>query len=387
MRSPNFRAQMASKGHVEIEIYDMIGPAWYGMIDETVVSNAMKEVGDFDRITVRINSPGGDAYSGLAIFNLLRDQKVPVNVIVDGVAASAASIVAMAGTNVRIPKSAILMIHDPWTIALGDVQAMQKAIDQLAVVKKAAVAAYAAKTGMAESEIAKLMSDETWMTGEEAVAKKFADSIGHEVSPPAEPLPQQSIQLPYRRAPSNFRSLVAMSAAAPPVSKDDPMTTATPAAPPAAPETPPTAPTAPVAAPQMTATPAATPAPPVAQVVDVPATVQMAIATERKRVADITAMCARANCTDRAQKWINDGTAVSDVQNALFDVLCANRPPVGGDATGGPQMAIGDDKLKAEYAEGRQVYMANGITEEQFIKSRRIDLGLEQLVIGGAAAK
>lgn len=386
MRAPQFNVRMAAPKHVVIELYDMIGPAFLGMIDETVVSRAIKEAGAVDEITMRINSEGGDAFAGLAIYNLLKEQKVPVNIVVDGIAASAASLPVMAGTNVRIPKSAMLMIHDPATMTFGGVHDHQNGIKNLETTKRAVLAAYASKTGLTEDRLSQMMTDETWMTGEEAVSMKFADSVGGEV-PTASAAAGETAKprMQFRNAPPQFFNLVAMTAAQFP--KGDPMTTATPAAPPAAPETPPTAPAAPVAASQMAAPPAATPAPPVAQVVDVPATVQMAIATERKRVADITAMCTRANCTDRAQKWINDGTAVSDVQNALFDVLCANRPPVGGDAVGGPQMSGVDDKLKAEYAQGRQVYMTNGITEEQFIKSRRIDLGLDQLVIGGAVAK
>lgn len=378
MKTPVLNVRMAAPKHVELEIYDDIGPAWAGMIDESVVASALKGAGEYSEITVRINSPGGSAYSGLAIFNLLRDQNVPVNIIVDGVAASAASLIAMAGTNVRIPKSALLMIHDPATLAWGGEEDLQNAINQLKAVKKASVAAYATKTGLSEDVIAQMMAEETWLTGEEAVSQKFADTLTAETAKSAKPAPQNALPVRYRRAPENFLNLVAMSAAAQPVSKESEMTTATLAAPPA--ET--AAPVLETAASVPVATSAT---PPVAQVVDVNGQVQTAIANERKRVADITAMCNRAGCTDRAQNWINNGTSVSDVQNALFDVLCTNRPPVGGESAGGPIAATGDERFKQEYAASRDIYMQNGVTEEAYIKSRRIDMGLEILKVGQPA--
>jgi ATP-dependent Clp protease protease subunit len=128
-------------------------------------------------ITVWINSPGGDCVAAAQIYNMLMDYKGNVTVKIDGIAASAASVIAMAGTKVLISPVGMLMIHNPATIAMGDHNEMQKAIDMLAEVKESIINAYEIKTGMSRNKIARLMEEETWMDANKAIELGFADDV------------------------------------------------------------------------------------------------------------------------------------------------------------------------------------------------------------------
>lgn len=128
-------------------------------------------------ITLWINSPGGDVFAAAQIYNMLMDYPWDVTVKIDAIAASAASVIAMAGTKVCMSPVAMLMIHNPATIAIGDSEEMQKAIDMLSEVKESILNAYEIKTGLSRSKISKLMDAETWMNAKEATKLGFADEI------------------------------------------------------------------------------------------------------------------------------------------------------------------------------------------------------------------
>ena len=128
-------------------------------------------------ITVWINSPGGDCVAAAQIYNMLMDYKGNVTVKIDGIAASAASVIAMAGTKVCVSPVSMMMIHNPATIAFGDSAEMQKAIDMLAEVKESIINAYQLKTGLSRAKLSKLMEAETWMSAHKAVELGFADDI------------------------------------------------------------------------------------------------------------------------------------------------------------------------------------------------------------------
>ena len=128
-------------------------------------------------ITVWINSPGGDCVAAAQIYNMLMDYKGNVTVKIDGIAASAASVIAMAGTEVLMSPVSMLMIHNPMTVAMGDAAEMEKAIDMLASVKESIINAYEIKTGMSRAKISHLMDDETWMDANKAVELGFADDV------------------------------------------------------------------------------------------------------------------------------------------------------------------------------------------------------------------
>lgn len=128
-------------------------------------------------ITVWINSPGGDCVAAAQIYNMLMDYKGDVTVKIDGIAASAASVIAMAGTKVLMSPVSMMMIHNPATIAFGDHAEMQKAIDMLAEVKESIINAYEIKTGLSRAKLAHLMDAETWMDANKAVELGFADDV------------------------------------------------------------------------------------------------------------------------------------------------------------------------------------------------------------------
>lgn len=128
-------------------------------------------------ITVWINSPGGDCVAAAQIYNMLSNYKGKVTVKIDGIAASAASVIAMAGDTVLVSPVSMLMIHNPATIAWGDHAEMQKAIDMLAEVKESIINAYVLKTGLSRPKLSHLMDAETWMDANKAVELGFADEI------------------------------------------------------------------------------------------------------------------------------------------------------------------------------------------------------------------
>ena len=138
-------------------------------------------------ITLWVNSPGGNVFAAAEIYTMLRDYPGSVTVRIASIAASAASVVAMAGNLVQISPTGMLMVHDPSTIAMGNARDMEKAISTLNEVKESIINAYAFKTGLSRNRISKLMSDETWLNAKKAVELGFADEILFEAKKPQEP--------------------------------------------------------------------------------------------------------------------------------------------------------------------------------------------------------
>ncbi|KKK61287.1 hypothetical protein LCGC14_3015850, partial [marine sediment metagenome] len=166
----------------EILIYEQIGKSWF---DDSGIE-AKKFVQDLRKLDVkvidlRINSPGGNLFDGNAIYNALRSHSATINVFIDGVAASIASVIAMSGNTIEMPENAMMMIHDPQGMVMGTAADMMKVADVLDKMKVGIVAAYRDKTEMDDADIAELMTDETWMTAEEAVKWGFADKMTERV--------------------------------------------------------------------------------------------------------------------------------------------------------------------------------------------------------------
>jgi ATP-dependent protease ClpP protease subunit len=162
----------------EVMIYDEIGA--YGVSAKAFLAELGDIPGD-GALTVRINSPGGSVFDAVAIYNALKRHHGPVTVWIDGLAASAASYVAMAGDEVVMPENAFLMIHDPSGMVLGtagDMRAMAEALDK---IKGSLVTGYVAKSGAADEDIAALMAKETWFDATEAVELGFADRLAEPV--------------------------------------------------------------------------------------------------------------------------------------------------------------------------------------------------------------
>lgn len=174
----NFKNISASEG--ELTLYgDISESSWYGdTISSKQFAKDLKSLGDIKSLVVRINSGGGDVFAGHAIYAMLKDHPANVVVKIDGLAASAASVIAMAGDEIVIPSSSFMMIHNPAADSRGEAKDFLKMAETLNVIKDGIVNAYVAKSGKDKKVISKMMDDQTWMTGEVAVEEGFADSVG-----------------------------------------------------------------------------------------------------------------------------------------------------------------------------------------------------------------
>lgn len=169
-----FRIENAAESDsAEIYIYDAIH--WFGVDVNELVDQLRRTKAS--TLHVRINSPGGDVFDGVAIYNALIRHDARVVVHVDGLAASIASVIAMAGDEIRMHEGSMMMIHDPWMIAIGPASEMRDAADLLDKVGRSISGIYEKRTGMSRDEISELMAAETWMDPEEAREKGFADKL------------------------------------------------------------------------------------------------------------------------------------------------------------------------------------------------------------------
>ncbi|HCG1352051.1 TPA: Clp protease ClpP, partial [Pseudomonas aeruginosa] len=162
-----------------ITIYEPIGYDWWTGEGVTAkrIAGALRAIGGDVDVTVNINSPGGDVFEGLAIYNLLREHKGKVTVNIIGLAASAASFIAMAGDEIRIGRAAFLMIHNAWLIAMGNRNDLREIADWLEPFDMTLADIYAQRTGIDIDDIVKQMDAETWIGGREAVDKGWADAF------------------------------------------------------------------------------------------------------------------------------------------------------------------------------------------------------------------
>lgn len=174
----DIRAAAKEGSDATIFILEPIGIDWWTGegVTSKQVANALRSIGKKD-VTVAINSPGGDYFEGLAIYNMLREHPAKVTVKVVGIAASAASVIAMAGDEVQIARAGFMMIHNAWVVAAGDRHALRDVAAWLEPFDAAAVNIYSARTGIDPKEIGKMLDRETWVGGAEAVDKGFADSL------------------------------------------------------------------------------------------------------------------------------------------------------------------------------------------------------------------
>lgn len=160
-----------------ISVFDVIGADWYGDgVTASRIAAALRAIGGAD-VTVNINSPGGDMFEGLAIYNLLREYDGKVTVKVLGLAASVASIIAMAGDEVQIGRGAFLMIHNCWVYAMGNRHDLAQVAADMEPFDKAMNDIYGARTGLSSEAIEAMMNAETYIGGSDAVEKGFADRL------------------------------------------------------------------------------------------------------------------------------------------------------------------------------------------------------------------
>lgn len=166
----------ARSDEATITIYDVIGNDEFGGVSAKRIASALRAIGPRD-VTVNINSPGGDVFEGIAIYNLLRDHPYQVTVRVVGLAASAASIVAMSGDRIEMARASFMMIHNVWVLAIGNRNDLREIADWIEPFDDALADVYATRTGMEKKAVAKLMDKETWMNGSQAIDNGFADGL------------------------------------------------------------------------------------------------------------------------------------------------------------------------------------------------------------------
>lgn len=211
------RAAANESGVGELLLYGLIGPddgmGW--LFDEITPKDFaadLEALGEISELRVFINSEGGDVFAGQAIHSMLKRHSAHVTVYVDGLAASIASVVAMAGDRVVMPSNAMMMVHSPWTIAAGNAGEFRKMAETLDQVRESLIAAYQGKTSMDREELLGLLEAETWMTAEEAVEFGFADEVEESKQIAAALVGDKRVEINgvtfdlgrFRNAPMNF---------------------------------------------------------------------------------------------------------------------------------------------------------------------------------------
>lgn len=173
-----FSAAAKANGDLEIEVLDVIGSGFFFEgITAKSIQRTLKANPNAKTIRVLINSPGGSAFDGIAIKNLLEAHSARVEVEVLGWAASAASVIAMAGDSIKMREGSMMMIHRAWSFAIGDSEAMQAEADALTKLDESILDIYTRRTAGDRTEIQELVRKETWMTAGEAVERGFADEV------------------------------------------------------------------------------------------------------------------------------------------------------------------------------------------------------------------
>lgn len=161
-----------------IDIFDMIGSDWFGDgFTAKRMSAALRSIGEETDVIININSPGGDIFEAATIYNLIAQHKGNVKINILGLAASAASVIAMAGDTVTISKLGFLMIHNAWSVVMGNKDDLREAADVLEQFDASILAAYAARVTLDEKKLVKMMNDETWIGADDALEFGFADEV------------------------------------------------------------------------------------------------------------------------------------------------------------------------------------------------------------------
>lgn len=157
---------------------DISSSTWWGdEVTPSAFAQDLKGLGDISVLNIYINSGGGDVFAGLAIYSMLKRHPAQKNVYIDGLAASIASVIAMAGDTVYMPKNAMLMIHKAWTMAIGNANDLRKLADDMDKIDQSILTTYQDKTGLEPEKITEMVNAETWLTAEETVTLGFADVI------------------------------------------------------------------------------------------------------------------------------------------------------------------------------------------------------------------
>jgi ATP-dependent Clp protease, protease subunit len=170
----------AESNEADMYLYGSIGSGWFADISSKDVKAKLDNI-TAKIINIHINSPGGDVFESIAIHNLLKNHKASINVHIDGLAASGASVIAMAADKIIMPRNTMMMIHKAWTIAAGNAKELRKVADDLEKIDTAVVESYTSRFVGERSELERLLDEETWLTAAECKALGFCDEVVDEI--------------------------------------------------------------------------------------------------------------------------------------------------------------------------------------------------------------
>lgn len=311
----------------EIRIYDEIG--FWGMTAKDFINELDETAKDAASILVSINSPGGDVFDAFAIYNALRRHSLKVIARVDGVAASAASLVLMAGDDVVMPENAMIMIHNAWTFTAGTADELRSTADMMDKLRDGMVATYTEKSGKSDDEIIEMMDATTWMTALEAQALGFCDIIEEPVKIAAN-ANFASIIAKFKDAPDDLLEVLDLAVASdPPAPAPDPNPDPDPSPDPDPdPDPDPKPVTASFAqiTKQIFAQCREAKAPQLAEAILASATYET-VEQAQTRVTDaleINGICITAKLAEKAFDFVSAGLTVEQVRARLFDAVTAN---------------------------------------------------------------
>jgi len=356
----------------EIRIYDEIG--FWGTDAKTFIAQLDAAAARATELIVAVNSPGGDVFDAFAIYNALRRYAGKVTARVDGVAASAAGLVVMAGDQVVMPENAMLMIHNPWTIALGSAADLRSTADMMDKARDGILAAYRRKSGQTDEELTAMMDAETWLTALEAQSLGFCDVIEEPVRLAAS-TNAAGLLARFRNPPEPVQALVEAEGDAPPA---DPPAHEPPVEDPPAPESA-TTPTPPEPAPPEPVTAQEEPGVLAAHVFNVCRAANLSMCAESivtltalkdratidaaiRNATDIAGLCLAAKLPELTAQFVGDGLNPDQVRARLFDRVTQSQPrvnnrqrPVPHEAGRSTQGATAGPKASSIYAARRGV--------------------------------
>ena len=173
------KIKQLAENSVDIYLYGDIYDSWWDEDSNSAakLKDKLLEFGNITEINLHINSLGGDVIEGIAMFNLLKQHQATVNVYIDGFACSIASVIAMAGDKVYMPKNAMMMIHNCWTYTEGNAKELRKTADDLDKIMQSSIESYMSKINISEDELRELLDNETWLTAQECFDMGFADEL------------------------------------------------------------------------------------------------------------------------------------------------------------------------------------------------------------------
>lgn len=380
-----------------LSIYGSIGPDWYGGgVTGKSFDLQLKAFGEVKEIQVWIDSPGGNAFEGISIYNTLKEHSARKIVNIIARACSAASLIAMAGDEIRMAENSVMMIHEASSVSEGNASDHRKTADFLETVNKTVVSTYAARTKQTEKAVADMMAAETWMDAKTAVDKGFATHVvpnksvsAHAVFSPVNQLdpknfkaiPEWVSQSLSRLAQEAVMTDQNEGGTSPVMQElkpgftyrlgDDGKIVSEPIN--KAPENTPV-PSHPANTPPVGGTMTA------AEVTAlVSNSVNAALTAANERFRNITALCTRVGVPEMADKFLADPLMkVENVQAALLDLLVAKNVPAGPGGSDPSMGTKGDpvNQWKADYAKFRDMHMSNGVTEEIYISSMKQQAGI-----------